>query len=308
MDWDDFRLFLQVARSGTMTEAAKTLGVDHSTISRRMVRLEEKLSVSLFQRIGNRTQLTAEGLHLQQAAEDLEAIVFRKVSAINARPDRIEGQVRIGAPEGLGTCFLAGQLGRIAGRFPQLDIELVSLPQTYSLAGREVDIAITLDQPSSGRLFTRKLTDYTLGLYGSARYLQEAGTPGTVTDLETHSLCGYIPELLYTSELDYLNFAGAKLLPRMRSTSIIAHAEMIDSGAALGILPVFIAQRYPTLVRVVADFSLSRSYWLSVHEDLRHLTRVRATIDAIVHIIHGASATFILGLVPGQAERYDQQA
>lgn len=282
MDWDDLRVFLHVARSGRMGEAARALGVDHSTVSRRIARLEEQLDVRLFERAGRRTRITERGADLLKAVEQLESIVLQRVEGIGGADEALTGRVRIGAPEGLGAAYLGTRIGALALAHPGLELELVAMPRAYSLATREVDISITLDPPAMGQVATRKLTDYTLALYGTAAYVARQGAPREVADLPGHLVCGYIRELLFTDELDYLTFGELEVVPGLRSTSVIAQADIIESGAAIGILPAFMAARRPDLIRLLpGQISLTRSYWLSVHEDLRHLARVQAVLGGL---------------------------
>ncbi len=282
MDWDDLRVFLHVARSGRMGEAARALDVDHSTVSRRIARLEERLGVRLFERAGRRTRITARGEELLQAAEQVESIMLQRVAGLGGADGAVAGRVRIGAPEGLGVAWLGSRIGAIATAHPGLEIELVAMPRAYSLAAREVDISITLEQPAAGQVATRKLTDYTLALYGTAAYQDRHGAPREIGDLKAHMVCGYIRELLFTGELDYLTFDGIEVVPRLRSTSVIAQADMVESGAAIGVLPAYLAARRPGLVRLLPQaISLTRSYWLSIHEDLRRLARVQAVATAL---------------------------
>lgn len=286
MDWDDIRVFLHVARSGQMGEAARQLAIDHSTVSRRIARLEARLGVLLFERAGRRTRITPAGQDLLATAEQVESLMLQKVEGLGEDARLLSGRVRIGAPEGLGAAYLGGRLGAIALAHPRLELELVALPRAYSLAAREVDIAITLDRPSIGRQIVRKLTDYRLDLYGTEAYFARQGRPAAPAELSQHLVCGYIPELLFSGELDYLHFDGLDLVPQLRSTSVVAQADMIESGAALGILPTYLARRRPGLVHLLPEsLGLTRSYWIAVHEDLRHLARVRAVLDAIVEAV-----------------------
>jgi DNA-binding transcriptional LysR family regulator len=156
------------------------------------------------------------------------------------------------------------------------------LPQDYSLASREVDVAITLDRPQVGTVTTRKLTNYRLRLYGVAAYRDQYGFPARASELQDHRLCGYIASLLHTKELDYLNFANGPLVPTLKSTSIIAQMEMIRSGEAIGVLPCFIAAGLPALLEILpSEIKLQRSYWMSVHDDLKAASRVRAVCRAL---------------------------
>lgn len=276
LDWDDLRLFLAIARAGTLVGAGRLLDLDHTTLSRRLSGLEERLSIKLFERAGRRLKINAAGQQLRKTAEKLESNLFADLAAMRTAMSSRSGVVRIGAPEGLGIGYLARKIGGIAERYPDITIELVALPQRYSLAAREADIVITLDRPTSGNQVVRRLTDYKLGFFASRDYLREFGVPERVEDLQHHRLCGYIQSLLHTRELDYLRFGSVELTAQLCSTSVIAQRDVVASGSAVGILPNFIAAEMPdVLVPIVDHEHLTRRYWLTIHEDFRDIVRIK---------------------------------
>jgi len=293
MDWDDLRIFLAVARAGTVSEAARQLELDHSTVSRRLANLESRLAIRLFDRAGRRLSINAAGEQLKRTAERLESGLLSDLAVLEAMQGSRVGTVRIGAPEGLGVGYLAGRLGALADAYPEIALELVALPQNYSLAAREVDIAITLDRPEFGNIAVRKLTDYALQFFGADAYFARHGRPASPSELSAHRLCGYIPQLLYTPLLDYLVFDGVRLNPAIKSTSIVAHVETVRSGAALGILPVFICAGQPDLRPILDEDRIVRSYWLTVHDDLRGVERIRIISEALVQMARQDRALFL---------------
>jgi DNA-binding transcriptional LysR family regulator len=284
MDWDDLRIFLAVARAGTVVEAARQLELDHSTVSRRLAQLETRLAIRLFDRAGRRLAINAAGQQLKRTAERLESGLLSDLALLETMQGSRVGTVRIGVPEGLGVGYLAGRLGALAETYPEIALELVALPQTYSLAAREVDIAITLDRPEFGNVVVRKLTDYALQFFGTDAYFRRHGRPRTTADLSRHRLCGYIPPLLYSPLLDYLIFDGRRLDPVLKSTSVVAHVQMVESGAAIGMLPIFMCVGRPELVPILDRARIGRSYWLTVHDDLRGVERIRLISEALVQM------------------------
>lgn len=293
MDWDDLRIFLAVARAGTVSEAARQLELDHSTVSRRLSNLETRLSIRLFDRAGRRLSINAAGAQLMRTAERLESGLLSDLAVLEAMQGSRVGTVRIGVPEGLGVGYLAGRLGNLSEAYPEIALELVALPQNYSLAAREVDIAITLDRPEFGNIAVRKLTDYALQFFGTESYFSRHGQPGDTDDLFGHRLCGYIPQLLYTPLLDYLVFDGKRLDPALKSTSVVAHVEMVRSGAALGMLPVFMCAGQPELRPILDGSRIVRSYWLTVHDDLRGVERIRLITEALALMARQDRALFL---------------
>ncbi|WP_454849167.1 LysR family transcriptional regulator [Rhizobium binxianense] len=293
MDWDNLRIFLAVARSGSVAEAARLLEIDHSTVSRRLAHLETMIGIRLFDRAGRRLRINEAGERLQRTAEKLESHLIADLAVLETMNGTRSGTVRIGAPEGLGVGYLARRLGMLCEQYPQIELELIALPQDYSLAAREADIAITLDRPKAGNLAIRKLTDYELRFFGTETYRARHGWPERIGELPSHRLCGYIPQLLHTDQLDYLNFDGLDLRPGMRSTSIVAQLATVASGQAIGILPSFMAAERPECIPILDGHRIMRSYWLSIHDDLRGVERIRLVADALAGIVREDRALFL---------------
>jgi DNA-binding transcriptional LysR family regulator len=286
MEWDDLRIFLQVARSGQMTSASRALGLDHSTISRRIVRLEEQLNVALFDRAGKRLRITKEGKKLLSTTETLESVILRDVMNLNESSATISGHVRIGTSEGFAALYLAPRLPKLLQGHPELEIELVALPRSYSLAAREVDLAITVDRPTTGNVRFTKLASCPLGIYGSKSYFKKCKRPESLEDLKHHLWCGYIVDLLFTEELYFLKFGETVIQPRYRTTSPIVQMEAICAGSVIGVLPCFMAKQRSELERVLRQqVNIERSYWLSLHEDLGNLPRVRCVMQEIERLV-----------------------
>jgi DNA-binding transcriptional LysR family regulator len=295
MDWDDLRIFLQLVRSGQMSSAAKTLGVDDSTVARRVASLERSSELTLIERAGRRTVITEQGRRLAETIEELESLILRKVTGLAEEAALVAGRVRVGAPEGFGVGYLSARLAMLSSLHPGLEIELVASPRTYSLAAREVDVAITLDRPTAGQIASRKLTDYTLDLYGSETYLRRHGRPRSLSDLSEHVFAGYIPELLFTNELNFVRLEeGVEVLPLIRSTSVMVQLNAVDCGAAIGVLPTFLARSKERLKVLLGDrIRLTRSYWISVHEDVRRLHRIRVVLEAVASEVRRDRRLFI---------------
>ncbi|MBN9057441.1 MAG: LysR family transcriptional regulator, partial [Rhizobiales bacterium] len=255
MDWDDLRLFLAIARQGTITDAARTLGYDHSTLSRRLSQLEAAIGIELFHRAGRRLRITDAGSRLQRTAEKMETALIRDMAEIDAARAVRGGSVTVGVPEGLGVGYLAGRIGEIVAAYPEISIELIALPRNFSLADREADIAITLDRPTAGDLTFRKLTDYTLQFYGSPAYFTVNAVPRSAQDLQDHRLCGYIDQLLHTDELDYMRALGRNLRAQLKSSSIAAQLQTVLSGAALASEASAVAMALARRAELTADLT-----------------------------------------------------
>ncbi len=288
MNWDDARLFLAVARTGQLLAASRRLGVNHATLSRRVSALEEALKTRLLIRRTNGCELTAEGEAFLRAAERM---------AVQASIGRIDtavaGTVRVGAPDGFGVAFLAPRLGRLTARHPELKIQLVPVPRSFSLSQREADIAITLERPEQGRLVSSKLTDYTLGLYASRDYLEENGTPETVEDLKAHRRVGYVEDLIFTASLNFNGEIMRSWDASFEISSATGQTEAVRSGAGVGILHDYIARQYGELVRLLPATSIRRAYWTTWHESARDLVRVRTVAEFVQELVRQEHAMFL---------------
>ncbi len=207
-DWDQLRVFLAVVRAGQFLGAARRLGVDQATVTRRVRALETALGVRLFDRQTTGSVPTAAGRELVERAERIEAEVLRLEAELSQAGDAVEGRVRVGAPDGFGTLFLASRFCGLFETYPRLEIDLVPLPRSFSLSKREVDLAITVERPLEGRLTVRKLTDYTLSLYAARSYLAEAPGLSSTADLVAHRHVSYVPDLLFARSLDLRSELG----------------------------------------------------------------------------------------------------
>lgn len=292
LDWNAIPLFLAVARVGRLTVAARQLGIDHSTLSRRITGLEHSLQTKLFERHVNGYTLTSQGERLLQFATGMESLVFSVMSDIGGSDVRVAGTVRIGAPDGFGTQWLGGTMKRLIDANPDLLIELVAVNRVFSLSKREADMAVALARPTEGRLHARKLTDYELGMYASADLLDSLGPIERVSELSDAPLIAYIDELLLAQELDF-GAVVADMRPVMKSSNIIAQLVSCCQGIGFCILPCFFADYYPIRRVLPEEIKLIRTFWLVTHSDLRDLARVRVTSEFIAKEIQERRRIFL---------------
>ncbi len=280
MRWDDLQYFLAVAATGQHGRAGRRLGVDATTVARRVRRLEQAVGARLFEQARDGQLLTAAGQSLRIVAEEMaRAATGVATPQADGAPS---GVLRVSVSEGFGTAFVAPRLPAFAARHPGVAVELASSSGFLSPTRRETDVAILLGRPREGPLVTRKLADYALGLYASAGYLARAGGPRDTAALERHPLIGYVPDLLHSPELSYLDEVAPGLEPRLRSSSILAQAALTAADGGIAVLPHFLAAGDAALVRVLPDHAIRRSFWLVTHRDIRDAPRVRAFVDWIV--------------------------
>lgn len=292
LDWDDLRFFLVLCRHPSFVAAGHELKVTHSTVARRLTALEGTLGTQLFIRSEKGCRLTPAGEKLLPYAEQMETAVIRLEEDVSGRDRQLSGSIRIGAPDGLGNCFLASRLGRFQSMHPALEIELIAVPMYYSLARREIDILITVRKPTAGNIVVRRLADYRFGLFAAGRYLA-AHPPVTVReDLRHHRTIGYIDDLLYDQELDFTGEFHPGVHPRFRSSTLVGQQHAILAGNGIGVLPYFMAHNQPDLLPVLPQLSAERTFWLQVNPDARQIARVRVTIDFIVAEMAASAALF----------------
>ncbi|MCO5071416.1 MAG: LysR family transcriptional regulator [Rhizobiaceae bacterium] len=295
MNWDDVRIFLAVARAGQILGAARRLDLNHATVSRRAAGLEEAFGTKLFRRTTSGSELTPAGERFLAIAERIEAEMLGARSEVAGEGETVSGTVRIGAPDGFGVAFLAPRLGRLAELHPDLTVQLVPVPRSFSLSRREADLAITTERPTEGRLVAAKLVDYTLGLYASRAYADAHGLPQSRQELSRHRLVGYVPDLVINPSLDYAAEFAPDWNARFAISSALGQTAAVRAGAGIGILHAFIARSMPDLVPVTSIPPIRRAYWLVYHESMRGLSRIAAVTDFISKAVENEKTLFGAG-------------
>ena len=292
-DWDDLRIFLAVARARKMAPAARALGIDATTIGRRLSRLAEALGADLFETAGGERSLTERGQALFRHAESIESAALAAMEDVTGQQRSLSGQVRLSVAEGFGTWILAPGLAAFHAQHPGIRLDLITASGFLNPSKREADMAVMLARPQRGHLSVRRLGDYRLHLYASADYLARSGTPQDRGALRRHVLVGYVPEFIFSPELDYLGEVEPGLEAGLRSTSINVQHRIVAEGAGIGVLPDFIGSRDARLIPLMRnDIEIVRSFWLVTHQDLRRLAR----IDAVAQWLQARVAT--LGVPP----------
>lgn len=249
---DDLRILLALARTGKLVSAAASLGIDHTTVRRRLRRLESALGDTLIERGPDGWSLTESGRTVAERAAPLEEIVRGVRDATTGDDGGIRGNVRISAPDGFGVRFTTEAIAAVVARHPGITIELVT--STRPLGGRRsaFDIAVTIGEPHGGWLRSELLTRYTLGLYASPDYLARVAPIATVEDLADHRLIFYVDSDLSVAELDLARgFQGTRV--GVGCTSVVAQVEVTRLGVGIGLLPGFLAAAREDLVPVLPD-------------------------------------------------------
>lgn len=289
MDWNHLRFFAALARAGSLAGAARLLEVEHTTVSRRIQALEQRMGQALFVRQGGVYRPTQAGEQLLPAVQAMEKAV-RGVEQIALPSGNAEagpaGLVRVGATEGLGTQLLAQPLAQLTLQHPQLSIDLLALPRLLHLSRREADIVISLERPKRGTVIVSKLADYHLYLYGERQYLARRPLVASSEDLRHHRFIHYVDDLLFSKELQLLAQLHKPSRFVFRSTSIAAQYEAVRAGAGLAVLPAFIAECDPTLTRVLPQQArFTRTFWMSMPQEARGQAAIEAVWRFLKEVI-----------------------
>tara|TARA_R110002126_G_scaffold167330_3_gene315504 strand:- start:106183 stop:107079 length:897 start_codon:yes stop_codon:yes gene_type:complete len=280
-NWDDLRLFLAVAREQSLSGAGKILRLDPATLGRRMARVEKGLGAVLFVKSPTGYALTEAGAQLLERAEAAEQAMRVATAEVAEPSDRLRGQIRIGAPDGCANYLLPQVCARLIEANPELDIQIVALPRVFNLSRREADMAIGVSAPTAGRLVVQKITDYRLHLAASEAYLNSSAPIRTTADLQGHRLVGYIPDMIFDRELDYLTELGMTRVP-LASNSVSVQVNMIRQGGGVGIVHDFCLPATPGVARVLtSQVALSRAFYLIRHEDDRRNQRLSRFADEL---------------------------
>jgi DNA-binding transcriptional LysR family regulator len=287
LDWDDLRYFLAVHRHGTLARAATVLGINATTVGRRLAALEERIESRLFDRTPDGYALTPTGRDLLSRAESIEAETFAIERELLGADQRPSGTVRVTATEMLATRFVIPHLTAFRERHPGITLALECTNRRVSLMRFEADIALRLARPREDNVVSRRLSSIPLALYASPGYLDRARTPENAeVGLDGHEVILFADSRAFAVENDWFRprIAGAHVALRSDSVSSIYAATVAGVGIAL--LPVAVADRDPALRRIpTATSPEPRQIWQAVHADLQKSKRVRVVLDFLGDIL-----------------------
>ncbi|MDE9451782.1 LysR family transcriptional regulator [Aliiroseovarius sp. Z3] len=266
MDWDDLRVFLAVARAESLSRAGKVLRRDAATVGRRVAKLEGDLGQPLFTKSPQGYALTEAGARLLSHAERAEQAVLSGADELAGQSGQLSGQVRIGATDGCASYILPQVCTAIQKEHPELELQIVALPRVINLSKREADMAITVSPPQTGRITVQKITDYHLHLAAAREYLADAPPLTCLEDLRAHPVVGYIQDMIFYPELDFLTGMGIEKVA-LASNLVSVQLGMVRQGGGIGITHDFILPFAQNLERVLTDeISVTRSFYLIRHE------------------------------------------
>ncbi|MEN3068634.1 LysR family transcriptional regulator [Uliginosibacterium sediminicola] len=290
-DWDLYRCFLAVLQEGSLSAAARALGLTQPTTGRQIAALEAQLGVVLFTRSQSGLTPTDAALALRGHVEAMHNIAASVERVAGGFGQAVSGSVRISASEVVGTEWLPPILAALRRDHPALEIELVLSNRVQDLVQREVDIAVRMLPPQQDVLLATRVAAVHLGLYARSDYLARRGLPAQIADLAQHDLIGFDVEtpFLRAARAGYPIWARENFA--LRCDSDLAQLALIRAGAGVGICQVGVARRDAQLVRLLPEaLDIQLDTWVAMHADLRNSPRCRVTFDALVSGLRAALA------------------
>lgn len=279
MNWESLKIFLEVAKTQRLSTAARALGVDSSTVSRRIHQLEESLEVRLFERSVEGHYLTAQGELLFASAQAMEQTLQSSVASLQGLDLEESGNVRVGTTEAFGSFFVTPNLLKFNQLYPNISIDVLPLLRKVKLYKHEADIAISIGKPRNTSMVVTKLCDYRLKVYASKKYLS-SNNISTISDLTQQAWISYVEHLDFSDQLEFLNDIAPGVTPAVRSTSVVAQYMAVKSGLGLAVLPCFLASSDDELEVVLDnDIDITREFWLMTQPDSKRVKRVQILWD-----------------------------
>jgi DNA-binding transcriptional LysR family regulator len=286
IDWDDYRYFLAVAEAGSLSAAARRLGVTQPTMGRRIKELEARLQARLFERLNQGYVLTTAGERIRELAEAMEQRAMAIETRVGGEDAELSGRVRVSTAEGLGIFWLGPKLPALRQRYPGIDPELIIGMTLVDMLRREADLVLRVGNPGSEELVGRRVAVASCGLFAAESYLRSRPAPKTLDDLRQHTIIESergIAELAQTRLLREMS-QGATI--GLRCNNIMTQIAAARAGLGLLALPGYMTAGAPELRRLLPDaFNLKIDIWLLTHRDLRNTARVRAIRDFLAEEI-----------------------
>ena len=275
---DDLLILLAVARSGRFTAAGQQLGLNHTTIARRIAALEAQLGGRVLTREEGVWELTPLGTRALTAAEDVE----RALGGLDTHDDaRVEGLIRLSATDGFSGFVAAPAMAALQERHPDVRLEIITGTRQASQQRAGADLEVVVGRPQVRRARAVHLADYALGLYASRDYLRRHPAPTAVEDLAGKPLVYFIESMLHVDSLDDARRAVPGMTDAVASTNVYVHVDATRGGAGFGLLPAFLADPHDDLVRVLPDVEERLPYWLVARPEALRQPAVAAFLEAL---------------------------
>ena len=281
--WELYRSFLSVLIEGSLSGAARALGVAQPTVGRHVAALEKSLGIALFTRSQIGLMPTEAALSLRRYAEAMQSTVAALERAAASQGTGVRGTVRVTASDVIGVEVLPPIIASLRDEHPDLVLELVLTDRMQDLLRREADIAVRMARPRQELLVARRVGQIDLGLHAHQRYLSRYGTPNTLADLANHALIGFDQTTAFIRSAGKGLSGWRREAFAMRTDNNLAQLALIRCGAGIGVCQAAIARRDDSIIRLFPrHFSLQMETWITMHEDLRNSPRCRVAFDALI--------------------------
>lgn len=286
-DWNRARAFLVTAEEGSLSAAARALGMAQPTLGRQVSALEKQLGVVLFERVGGRLSLTSNGLDLLGHVKTMADAAIQVSLAATKCSDAMRGNVSIAASEIHATYLLPPIIHKLRIAEPSISIKVVSSNETSDLLRREADIAIRSFRPTEAELIAKKIKDVSAPFYAALSYIERFGSPATLKDLKNAQFLAIGDKGVFLKQMNERGFAITEDNLTIESQSHIVHWELVKQGLGIGIVPDNIGDREPLVERTLTSIEpISFPIWLTSHRELKASKRIRFVFDFLAEELH----------------------
>lgn len=292
LDLNDIPYFLAVVEEGSLSAAARRLGVAQPTVGRRIRGMESSLNVRLFNRVAERHELTDVGQRILRAAERIRQNASVVEKRAGGSESELSGAVRITATEGFANLWLVNQLDALKEQLPEVKVEIFVTTKLTDMLRLEADIALRIGTPGSEELVGRRVAEIGFGLYASEDYLSSFGLPNATDQLSGHRIIESSGALSGVAQAELLRKVGSKAKTMLHTDSIMTQLQAASDGFGIAPLAHYVGASRG-LVRVLAgDFDVNLDLWLLTHQDLRNTARVRAVMQSLSALLEQDAALF----------------
>lgn len=290
-DWSDFKILIALNNAGSMAGASRLLGVDASTVSRRLAALEEAIGATLVIRGGRDFAITADGRSVLAAAHEMADAAARAANAIRAAKQNVAGLVRLSCIAAFAPA-LSDLLPIVKERHPALDLAILVANRPVDLMRGEADLGLRLFRPLEPDLVIKRTSDCAWGVYAARLYAEKKGLPASSEDLSDHQLIFYDEKLHHLPGPDWMERHAPRSGSHIRADSSHTVSQLIASGAGIGVITCMQGDSDPSLIRVFPEPIASQACYIVYHECLRGSARIRIMADLLAEFLKGKETKF----------------
>lgn len=281
-DWSLIRAFVAVAETGSYSAAARQLGSSQPTIGRQIEALEAQLGTRLLEREARGQRVSEAGARLLVHAEEMRQAAARLSLSVAGQGEDLSGTVRITASIVVSHYFLPPIIADLRRNAPEISIELAPSDATENLLFREADIAVRMYRPTQLDVVTRHVGSVEVGIFATTDYLAQHGIPETLEDFAHHDFVGYDRSTLILDGMRAMGIPAEREMFKVRCDNQTVYVQLLEAGCGLGVIPIAAARRNPEMQQVLHQTEIpALPIWLTAHEDLRRVPRIRRVFDAL---------------------------